>query len=87
MTQLSEELTYKLFTKTELDYSNEIVINPNMLQFATLSKRKDIANTLSQITDLVTVNELREMFYLPPKEGGDKYANRKDRMVGDNNGN
>ncbi len=81
MAQLAEEMTYKLFTQTELDYNNEIVINPNMLQFASLDKRRSVASTLSQMSNTMTINEIRAMFYYPPIEGGESFANRRDRVI------
>lgn len=81
--QLSEEMTYKFFTETELGYSNEIIINPNLLQFATLDKRNEIVNTLTQVPNAITVNEVRGIFYLDKVENGDNFANRADRVIKD----
>lgn len=81
MKQLVEEMTYKLFTLTELDYGNEIIINPNMLQFASLNKRNEIVKTITQIPNLITINEVREIFYMDNIEGGEEFANRSDRTI------
>lgn len=83
LTQLTQELTSKLFTDTEKIRGNKIIVNANALQFANLDKRNAIAKTLTQMSDTITINEVRKLFYLPKIEDGEKFANRGDRYIND----
>lgn len=68
--QLSEVLKQMLFTEIEQGTGNNVVISANRLQYMT---NHDKLNVVSQLLDrgVFTVNEGREVFNLPPVDGGD----------------
>ena len=68
--QLSEVLRKMLFTELEQSTGNNVVISANRLQYMT---NHDKLNVVSQLLDrgVFTVNEGREVFNLPPVDGGD----------------
>ena len=66
--QMSLEFTNKLFTPTEKSFGNEIIFESNRLQYASNKTKIEL---LSKATNIMTMNELREVFNLAPREGGD----------------
>lgn len=66
--QMSLEFSNKIFTPTEKNFGNEIIFESNRLQYA--SNRTKI-ELLRYATNIMTQNELREVFNLAPREGGD----------------
>lgn len=68
--QLSEVLKRMLFTEIEQGTGNNVVISANRLQYMT---NHDKLTVVSQLLDrgVFTVNEGREVFNLPPVDGGD----------------
>lgn len=68
--QISEVLTVMLFTERERSYGNRIFLSANRLQYMTNSDKLKVA---AQLTDrgIFSINEAREVFNLPPVEGGD----------------
>lgn len=68
--QLSEGLTRMLFTATEVGHGNRVMFSSNRMAYASTKMKNEV---VSQMTDrgLMTVNEAREIFQLPPIEGGD----------------
>ena len=69
--KLELEITKKIFTETELAYGNKIVVESNHLQKMSISSRLNIIEQTREL-GLLTINEMRELIYLPPIEGGDK---------------
>ena len=68
--QMSLEFTNKLFTPTEKGFGNEIIFESNRLQYASNKTKIELIRYASNI---MTVNELREIFNLAPEEGGDVF--------------
>lgn len=68
--QFSEVLTKMLFTFREQTEGNAIMATSNRLQYMS---NQDKLNVTAQLTDrgIFSVNEAREVFNLPPVEGGD----------------
>ena len=66
--QMSLEFTNKLFTPTEKGFGNEIIFESNRLQYASNKTKIDL---LKSATNIMTMNELREVFNLAPREDGD----------------
>lgn len=68
--QMSLEFSNKLFTPTEKNFGNEIIFESNRLQYASNKTKIELVRYASNI---MTVNELREIFNLAPEEGGDVF--------------
>ncbi len=66
--QMSLEFTNKLFTPTEKDFGNEIIFESNRLQYASNRTKIELIRYASNI---LTINEQREVFNLAPIENGD----------------
>lgn len=66
--QMSLEFTNKLFTPTQKNFGNEIIFESNRLQYASNKTKIEL---LSKATNIMTMNELREIFNLAPREDGD----------------
>ena len=66
--QMSLEFTNKLFTPTERFFGNEIVFESNRLQYASNKTKIEL---LRYANNIMTINELREVFNLTPIENGD----------------
>lgn len=66
--QMSLEFTNKLFTPTEKGYGNEIIFESNRLQYASNNTKIEL---LRYGNNIMTVNEMREIFNLAPREDGD----------------
>lgn len=66
--QMSLEFSNKLFTPTEKFFGNEIIFESNALQYASNSTKIQL---LRFGTNIMTQNELREVFNLAPRDGGD----------------
>lgn len=66
--QMSLEFSNKIFSPTEKYFGNEIIFESNALQYASNSTKIQL---LRFGTNIMTQNELREVFNLAPREGGD----------------
>lgn len=66
--QMSLEFTNKLFTPTEKGFGNEIIFESNRLQYASNKTKIEL---LRYASNIMTQNELREVFNLAPRDGGD----------------
>lgn len=66
--QMSLEFTNKLFTATEKGFGNEILFESNRLQYASNNTKIEL---LRYGNNIMTINELREVFNLAPREDGD----------------
>ena len=73
--QASEVITNMLFSPIEQSTGNIFMLTANRIQFMT---NNDKLNYTSQMADrgLATINELREVWNLPPVEGGDRLIAR-----------
>ena len=68
--QMSLEFSNKLFTPTEKAFGNEILFESNRLQYASNTTKIDL---LRYGSNIMTINELREIFNLAPVENGDVF--------------
>ena len=66
--QMSLEFSEKLFTPTQKNFGNEIIFESNALQYASNNTKIQL---LRYANNIMTQNELREVFNLAPREGGD----------------
>ena len=66
--QMSLEFTNKLFTPTQKNFGNEIIFESNRLQYASNKTKIEL---LRYANNIMTLNELREVFNLTPREDGD----------------
>ena len=68
--QFSEVITKMLFTLREQSQGNEVMLTANRLQYMT---NKDKLNVSSQLIDrgILSINDVREIWNLPPVDGGD----------------
>ena len=68
--QFSEVMTKMLFTLREQSQGNEVMLTANRLQYMSNS---DKLNVSSQLLDrgVMSINDIREIWNLPPVEGGD----------------
>lgn len=69
--QLSQEFTSKVFTDQERKYGNLIDFNSNRLTYASTANKVSMVKELGAL-GLLTTNEARELFDLPPVEDGDR---------------
>ncbi len=67
--QMSLEFTNKIFTPTEQYFGNEIVFESNRLQYASNKTKIEL---LRYANNIMSINELREVFNLTPIEGGEQ---------------
>lgn len=68
--QMSLEFSNKLFTPTEKNFGNEIIFESNRLQYASNKTKIELIRYASNI---MTINEQREVFNLAPIENGDTF--------------
>lgn len=68
--QMSLEFTNKIFTATEKNFGNEILFESNRLQYASNKTKIELIRYASNI---LTVNEQREVFNLSPIDNGDVF--------------
>ena len=88
--QFSEVLTKMLFTFTEQSFGNEVMATANRLQYMS---NQDKLNVSSQMLDrgIMSINDVREIWNLPPVEGGDiriirgEYYNADDKVSEEEN--
>ena len=66
--QMSLEFSNKLFTPTEKGFGNEIIFESNRLQYASNKTKIEL---LRYANNIMTINEMREIFNLAPREDGD----------------
>ena len=88
--QFSEVLTKMLFTFREQSQGNYVMATSNRIAYMSNADKLSVS---AQLLDrgLISLNEAREIWNLPPVEGGDKriirgeYYNAADRVNGDDN--
>ena len=68
--KLEIELTKKLFTQNEVAYGNKIIIQVDKIQSMSITSRLNIIKEVKEV-GMLTINEMRELVYLPPVEDGD----------------
>ena len=68
--QMSLEFSNKIFTPTEKNFGNEILFESNRLQYASNKTKIELVRYASNI---MTINEQREVFNLAPIENGNVF--------------
>lgn len=88
--QFSEVMTRMLFTFREQSQGNKVMATSNRLQYMT---NADKLNVSAQLLDrgIISINDAREIWNLPPVDGGDARIIRgeyytTDEKIGDDNG-
>ena len=89
--QASEVMTRMLFTFREQTEGNGVMLTANRLQYMT---NADKLNVSAQMLDrgIMSINEIREIWQLPPVDGGDEriirgeYYNADERVTGKGTG-
>lgn len=73
--QLSEAMTRMTFTRREIAQGNMVSVTANRLQYASTKEKLDVS---AQMADrgIMNRNEIREIWGLPPIEGGDAFLVR-----------
>lgn len=69
--QMSLEFSQKLFTERERGHGNEIIFEANRLQYASARTKIALAREMMPM-GVLSVNEVREIFNMPPVDGGDE---------------
>lgn len=84
--QLSEVMTNIVFSNLEQSYGSEIIVTSNRLQYMS---NNDKLNVSAQMADrgIMSINEIREMWNMPPVPGGDARTIRGEYYQIDENGN
>jgi hypothetical protein len=86
--QFSEVLTKQLFTLREQTQGNRVIATSNRLQYMS---NKDKLEVSAQLLDrgIFSINDVREIWNLPPVDGGDariirgEYYNANDKVSDD----
>ena len=73
---LSLELTRKIFTPREISFENRVWYESSRLQYASAKTKISMVALVDR--GLMTPNEYRELFNMPPYEGGDEFVLRLD---------
>jgi len=73
---LSLELTRKIFSEREISFGNQVWFESNRLQYASAKTKISMVALVDR--GLMTPNEYRELFNMPPYEGGDEFVLRLD---------
>lgn len=74
--QLGQVMTYRMFTRKEIAYGNEIIYESSNLQCASMSTKLQLVQFLDR--GIMNPNEIRAVLNLPPIPGGDVYVRRLD---------
>lgn len=83
--KLELELSKKIFSKNERTRGNRIVVEISKLQQMSIASRLSIIKEVKDI-GLLTLNEMRELIYLKPIEGGDVRQVSLNYIDADNQG-
>ena len=73
--QASEVITNMLFSPVEQSTGNLFALTANRIQFMTNSEKLNISSSMAD-RGLMTINEIRAIWQLPPIEGGDRLVAR-----------
>ena len=68
--QLSEVLTKMLFSDHEQSFGNQVAVTSNRLQYMSNADKLNVSASMAD-RGLMSVNEIRDIWNLPPVEGGD----------------
>lgn len=73
--QLSEVITFMVFTPDQISYKNKILFTSSRLAFMSNSEKLNISEKLLD-RGVLSINEVREIWNLAPIEGGDEHIVR-----------
>jgi hypothetical protein len=73
--QASEVITNMLFTAIEQSTGNMFALTANRIQFMTNADKLNISSSMAD-RGLMTINEIRAIWQLPPIKGGDRLVAR-----------
>lgn len=73
--QASEVITNMLFSPVEQTNGNSFMLTANRIQFLTNADKLSISSSMAD-RGLMTINEIRDIWQLPPVEGGDRLIAR-----------
>lgn len=73
--QLSEVMTFMLFTETEIGHGAEIFFTSNRIQYMNNSDKLSVSRDLAD-RGVLSINEVREIWQLPPVSGGNRHILR-----------
>lgn len=73
--QASEVVTNMLFTAIEQSTGNAFILTTNRIQFMSNQDKLNVSAAMAD-RGLWTINEIRELWNLPPIEGGDRFVAR-----------
>ena len=73
--QFSEVISRMIYSPIELNTGNRLILTANRVQFMT---NADKLNVSAQMADrgIMTINEIRDIWNLPPVDGGDRFIAR-----------
>ena len=80
--QFSEVMTKMLFTLNEQARDNKVMATSNRLQYMSNADKLKVSESMAD-RGLMTRNENREIWNLPPVEGGDKFIIRGEYYLAD----
>lgn len=82
--QLSQAMTRMTFSTREIAQGNEVTVTANRLQYASTNEKLNVS---AQMADrgIMTRNEIRQIWSLPPVEGGDRFLVRGEYKDPDEN--
>ena len=79
--QMSQEFTYKSFTEREMGHGNEIMFEPNRIQYASIKTKIELIKTMWPMA-VIKKDEMREIFNLQSMdEGGNDYVQTLNYIV------
>ena len=84
--QSSQALTSAIYTTKEKQNGNMLMLTANRLAYMSNSDKLKVAETMAD-RGIMTRNEIREIFQLPPIDGGDYATIRGEYYTIDENGN
>lgn len=76
LAQLSGEYTRKIFSRKARGFGNQIIFESSNLTFASMSTKLQLVQFVDR--GAMSINELREVINLAPREGGDEFIRRLD---------
>lgn len=74
--QLSDQFTSKLFNTHQQAFDNHIEFESSSMTYASMQTKLALAGFVDR--GILSPNEVRDYFNLPPRDGGDEYILRKD---------
>lgn len=77
--QFASELTFKIFSRSELRKGHEIIFETSSLQYASMQTKLNLEKMVDR--GALTPNEWRTILNLPPIDGGDKPIRRLDTAL------